>query len=389
MRNSSRFQMLGAMALAAFVTVPGVSGQSGGPGAQCDDDIVLFNNQGCSSPCCSQSPPNSGHYVFPHKNVENVDIRANSSVLSVSFPNLQAVAKRLRISYNYPGAITSISLPALFTAGAIDISNNPSLGALDLPHLSSIANDEYEAYLRVQSNASLTTLSVPKLDRVIASEAGSAFVHVRYNPLLTAVELPLLRSIEAWEDYSEAYLFVSNNDSVGTIAMDNLQRLAGGSQSISYLVIFDMPQLTELSFPQLTELLPTGSADDFSELTVGTSPNLGEFVFPSLERVTLLQLSGLKGTHRAMFPRLSELQYLWLFRNCQDEQSSLKIYLCSDEPVMDMLFGNDDGLCGPSGYMLYSPNAENQAECEANSFCEPFVPEVTECRCNAVGTCLL
>ncbi len=385
---SSRFRILGIMALAAFVMVPSVSSQAGGPGAQCDDDIVLFQDQGCSSPCCTQSPANSGHYVFAHQSVENVDIRANSNVLSVSFPNLQSVENRLRITYNYTGAIASISLPSLFTAGAIDISNNPSLVGLDLPHLSSIVNNEWEAFLRVQGNDSLTTLNVPRLDRVIASEAGSAYVQVRYNPLLPAVEFPLLRSIEAWEDYAEAYLFIADNESVGHITMNDLRRLAGGSQSISYVVVFDLPQLTEMSFSQLTEILPAGGEYDFSELTVGDAPNLGDFVFPSLERVTVLQLIGLKSSHRAMFPRLSDLDYLWLFRNCQDEQSSLKIFLCNAEPIMDTLFGNNEGLCGPSGYMLSSPNAENQAACDASSVCQSFVPEPTECQCNAVGLCL-
>lgn len=361
---------------------------AGPPAAQCTDDIELINGDGCSAPCCYQDPPNSGHYVFAHHGVEEVDIRGNSaSVVSVSFPNLQSVERRVRISYNQPGSITHMSFPSMAATGALEVIGNPGLIEIDLPHLSSIENSENSAYLKVQSNAALQTLNAPLLDHVVASEAGSAYIQLRYNPALEVIDFPLLRTVAALEDYSEAYVFIQSNDMVRQISMDDLRRLSAGVDSISWVVIDELPQLEALSFPQLTELLPTGGAYDFSELTIGHTPKLTAFVFPSLERVTVLQLSGLKGTHQAMFPRLSEVQYLWVFRSCLDADSTLKMYICNDEPIMDVLLNNDDGLCGPTGYRLHSSNADNEAECDGSSVCESFTPELTECRCGAVGLC--
>lgn len=380
--------LMTVLALAVLVVAPFQVAMAQ-PGSQCTDDIGLVFGNGCSSPCCYQDPPGSGHYVFQHWNVEKIDVRSNpASVLSVSFPNLQSVDGRVRISYNDPGAVTQVSFPSLATAGALEIVGNPGLTAIDLPHLSSIDNDESDAFLKVQSNAALTTLNVPMLSTVVASEAGSAYVQLRYNTVLEEIAFPLLRSVAAGEDYGEAYVFISDNDAVRHVDMDDLRRLSAGAQSISYLVIDDNPLLDQLSFSQLTELLPTGGPYDFSELTVGHSPSLTDFVFPSLERVTVLQLSGLKSTRRAMFPRLTELDYLWVFRSCEDYESSLKMYLCSADPIGDILLNNDDGLCGPSGYMLSSPNLDDQAACDASSVCETFTPEPTECSCGAVGLCV-
>jgi hypothetical protein len=360
------------------------------PGSQCTEDVELVNGAGCFAPCCFQDPPNSGHYVFAHGDVEEIYIRGNdSSVVSVSFPNLQSVEREVRISYNQPASITSISFPSLTTAGALEVIGNPGLVEIDLPRLSSLHNEDDSAYLEIQSNAALETLNAPLLNRVVASEAGSAYVQIRYNQVLEEIDLPLLRTVEATEDYAEAYVFIQSNDLVRQVSMDDLRRLSAGSESISYMVIDELPQLEELSFPQLTELLPTGGPYDFSELTIGHSPNLTDFVFPSLERVTLLQLTGLKGTSRAMFPRLSELQYLWVFRSCADFDSTLKMYVCSDQPLYDFTFNNDDGLCGPTGYMLHSSSSYNEAACDSSGVCESFTPELDECRCDAVGLCML
>lgn len=359
-----------------------------GPPSQCTEDIQLVSGGGCSAPCCFQDPPASGHYTFTHQSVESIDIRNNpASVVSVSFPNLQTVEKRVRISYNQPGSITRISFPALATAGAVDIVSNPGLVEIDLPRLSAIDNDENDAYLKVQSNAALETLTVPLLTQVLASDAGSAYIHLRYNPVLPEIDFPILRSLEAAEDYGEAYVFIQSNDAVQHVGMNDLRRLSAGSQSISWIVIDEMPELEGLSFSQLTELLPTGGAYDFSELTIGHAPKLTDFVFPSLERVTVLQLTGLKGTRRAMFPRLSEVQYLWVFRSCENLDSTLKMYICSEQPIMDVLLNNDDGLCGPTGYRLHSSNPDNEAECDASEVCASFTPETTECSCGVVGLC--
>jgi len=383
------WQLMAMIPLAVFVVDP-PQAVAAPPGSQCTEDVELINGEGCFAPCCFQDPPSSGHYFFAHESVEKVDIRGNtSSVVSVSFPNLQSVEKSVRISYNQPGAVTEISLPSLVTAGALEIVNNPGLLEVDLPNLSSLLNAEYAAYLKIQSNDALKTLSTPRLARVVASEAGSAYIQIRYNQTLEDIDFPLLRTIEAAEDYSEAYVFIQRNDVVRRIGMDDLQRLSGGSQSISWLVIDDLLQLEQISFSHLTELLPTGGAADFSELTIGHSPNLTELVFPSLERVTVLQLSSLKGTRRAMFPRLSELDYLWVFRSCEDTNSTLKMYICSEPSIADVWLNNDDGLCGPTGYMLHSSSSDDEAACDASDVCESFTPELTECRCDAVGLCLL
>lgn len=392
MQRSSKalrfWRFVALIPLTVFVAVP-LQAAAGGPGGQCTEDIEILNDTGCFAPCCVEDPPHSGHYVFAHSGVETIDIRGNSSnVLSVSFPNLQSVEGRVRISYNQPGALTTISFPSLAAAGALEILSNPGLVELDLPHLMSIDNSESSAFLKVQSNAALTTLETPLLARVVASEGGSAYIQLRYNSVLEEIDFPLLRTVEALDDYSEAYVFISDNDAVRSLSMNDLRRLSAGSESISYLVIDDLPQLEQLAFSQLTELLPTGGEYDFSEVTVGHCPKLTDFAFPSLERVTVLQLSGLKGTRRAMFPRLSELQYLWVFRSCETFDSSLKMYVCSAEPLIDALFNNDDGLCGPSGYQLHSSNPGNEALCDASSVCQSFTPEVTECSCGAVGLCI-
>ena len=59
-----------------------------------------------------------------------------------------------------------------------------------------------------------------------------------------------------------------------------------------------------------------------------------------------------------MFPNLRELQYLWVFRSCETPESTLKMYICSEQTIMDLTLNNDDGQCGPNGYMLYSINPE-------------------------------
>jgi len=380
------WRLLVTISLAVLVAGPPLV--AAGPNSQCTEDIQLIGGEGCSAPCCFQEPPYSGHYVFAHESVEAIDIRNNpASVVSVSFPKLRAVEKRARISYNQPGSVTRISFPAMATAGAVEIVSNPGLVEIDLSRLSALDNDENDAYLKVQSNGALETLDVSLLERVFAGEAGSAYIHLRYNPALQEIDFPILRTVEAMEDYAEAYVFIQSNDMVRHVGMNDLRRLSGGSQSISWIVIDELPQLEELSFSQLTELLPTGGVNDFSELTIGHSPNLVDFAFPSLERVTLLQLSGLKGTRRAMFPRLSELQYLWVFRSCENFDSTLKMYICSEQPLVDTLFGNDDGLCGPTGYLLHSSNPDNEAECDLSDVCESFTPETTECRCGTVGLC--
>lgn len=359
-----------------------------GPPQQCTEEILLINDQGCSTPCCYQSPPNSGHYVFTHVSVEEVDIRNNSAnVVSVSFPNLVSVENRIRISFNDPGSVTHISFPSLRTAGAIEVNNNPGLVNLDLHMLMRIENDEDDAYLNVQSNSSLTSLNAPLLMSVIAYEAGSAYLEVNSNTVLPGIDFPSLRTIEAMEDYGEAYLYVGGNDLAQSVSLPKLIRLSGGIDSISYLIVDDMLSLEQLSFPQLTELLPTGGPYDFSELTVGHSPQLTEFVFPKLKRVSLLQLTGLKGTSRAMFPNLTELQYLWVFGSCSDPTSTLKMYVCSTETLMDVSLVDGDGLCGPTGYMLYSENPENAAACDASDVCQSFEPGVGECKCGSPGLC--
>lgn len=362
---------------------------AGPPGSQCTEDIELINDQGCSAPCCVQDPPSSGHYTFIHQDVEGIDIRGNSSnVASLSFPDLRSVDGKVRISYNQVGAVETIAFPSLTTVGSLEVVANPGLTEVDLPRLSSIDNDEDEAFLKIQSNGLLSTLNIPLLSQVVAREAGSAYIQLRYNPLLEDIDLPLLRTVEALEDYAEAYVFIQGNDLVRRVGMDDLRRLSAGAQSISWLVIDDLLSLEDLAFSQLTELLPTGGENDFSELTIGHAPNLTEFAFPSLQRVTVLQLSGLKGTHRAMFPRLAEVQYLWVFRSCQDMDSTLKMYVCSDPPITDILLNNDDGLCGPTGYRLYSSSSADEAVCDSSSVCESFVPEPTECKCGAVGLCM-
>ena len=264
-------------------------------GPQCTEDIILINGEDCMTPCCYQDPPNSGHYTFRHNTVEKIDIRGNSAdVLSVSFPNLVSVEKFIRISYNQPGSITKISFPSLRTTGALEIIGNPGLVEVNLPRLGSIDNDESAAYLKIQSNANLKILSAPRVHNISASEYGNAFIQIRYNQALEEIEFPILRTIEAGDDYSEAYVFIQNNDLVRHINMNGLQRLSAGFESISWIVIDEMLNLELLSFHQLTELLPTGGAYNFSELTIGHSPRLSEFVFPNLERVSLLQLSSLK-----------------------------------------------------------------------------------------------
>jgi len=357
-------------------------------GPRCDEDIILINDQGCASPCCIQDPPGSGNYVFLHDAVEKIDIRGNTAnVVSVSFPNLVSVEKSIRISFNQPGAITSISFPSLQSAGLLEIQNNTGLQSVDLPRLMVLENEDGDANLRIQSNVNLQIMHLPLLGRVSAPEAGSAYVQIRYNHALDAIDLPMLRMVAAGDDFGEAYVFISDNDGAHSVSMNNLQRLSAGTESISYLIVDDMVSMTELSFPKLQELLPTGGPSDFSELTVGHSPQLTDFVFPSLERVSLVQLSGLEGTRRAMFPKLSELQYLWVFRSCEDAFSTLKIYLCGDETLMDLLLNNDDGLCGAQGYMLTSVNPENTAACDASDVCQSFVPESNECKCNSPGLC--
>ncbi len=356
----------------------------------CTEDIILINDVGCSSPCCYQSPANSGHYVFTHSTVEKIDIRSNSAnVLSVSFPNLTSVEKSIRISYNQPGSMTSISFPSLRTAGKVEIVGNQSLSTLDLPQLMIIDNDDYDAYLRVQSNDNLALLNAPKLERITASNAGTAYLQIRYNPALGDIDFPILRTVEALEDYGEAYIFIQGNDLVQEISMKNLQRLSAGFESISYLIIDDMLNLQHIAFPNLKELLPTGSEYDFSELTLGHSPQLSEFVFPSLERVTVLQLSGMKGTDKAMFPRLSELQYLWVFNSCANPDSTMRMYTCTQQPLMDVFFSNSDGLCGATGYMLYSENPDNAAACDDSDVCQSFTPDINDCKCGNPGQCMV
>jgi len=357
-------------------------------GPPCDEDIILINGAGCASPCCYQDPANSGHLVFRHKAVERIDIRGNpASILSVAFPNLVSVEKSIRISYNQPGAVASISFPALRSAGSIEIAGNSGLVEVDLPRLMVIDNEDYDAFLKIQSNANLQSLNVPLLERVSASQAGTGYIQIKYNHALPSIDLPLLKTVEAMEDYGEAYIFIQGNDGAQHVDMKSLRRLSAGFESISYLIIDDMLTLEEISFQNLTELLPTGGPYNFNEITIGHSPQLDAFVFPSLERVSLLQLSGLKGTSRAMFPKLSELDYLWVFRSCADPDSTLKMYVCGEQPIMDTLFNNDDGLCGPTGYMLYSENLDNAAACDASPVCQSFIPDVNECKCNSPGLC--
>ena len=161
-------------------------------GQNCSDDIVLVNGTGCSTPCCTQSPPGSGNYVFKHRQVESIDIRNNpSSVVSVSFPNLESVEKRIRISFNQPGAVTSISFPALRTAGAIEIVDNDGLVSLDLPRLMAIENEDFDAYLRVERNTNLASMNAPLLRSITAIEAGSAYLEISLNQALPDIDLPL------------------------------------------------------------------------------------------------------------------------------------------------------------------------------------------------------
>jgi hypothetical protein len=374
-------------AFLVLALIASAASSQAGPGQQCTEDIVLVNDQGCSTPCCVQSPPGSGQYVFLHTEVESIDIRNNSAaVVSVSFPNLVSVAGRIRISYNQPGAVASASFPSLRSAGAIDVTSNPGLVQLELPRLRTIVNDEDDAFLKLQSNPSLTVLDASALRSVSATEAGSAYLEVDSNGALGDIDFPSLQTIEALEDYAEAYLAISRNDLAHSVSMDSLRLLRAGSGSISYLIVDDMLSMQHLSFPQLTELLPTGGLDDFSELTVGHSPQLTEFVFPKLRRVSLLQLTGLQGTSRAMFPSLKELQYLWVFGSCADPTSTLQMTICSMETLMDVVF-DDNGLCGPAGYMLSSENPLNAALCDLSDVCQSFVPGIGECKCGSPGLC--
>ena len=41
---------------------------------------------------------------------------------------------------------------------------------------------------------------------------------------------------------------------------------------------------------------------------------------------------------------------------------------------MDVQLDNSDGLCGPAGYMLYSENPNNTADCAASSICHAVLP---------------
>ena len=351
----------------------------------CTEDISLINGEGGSTPCSYQDPPNSGNYVFTHSAVEKINIRGNdANIVSLSFPNLVSVEKSIRIAYNQPGAITQISFPSLRTAGSVQIDNNPGLVSIDLPHLMSIMNDERDAYLRIQSNDNLETFSTPLLEGI--SSGQTAYLQVRYNPVLETIDFPHLRTLEATDDYGEAYVFIGNNDTVQTLSMNNLQRLSAGWESISYLIVDDMLNLEQISFPQLTELLPDGGAYNFNELTVGHCPRLVEFVFPKLERVSVLQLSSLESTRKVMFPNLRELEYLWVWRSCENAESTLKMYICSEQSIGDIYF-SDNGLCGPAGYMLYSINPDNAAACDAYDTCQSFTPEVTDCHCGAPGLC--
>jgi len=372
-----------AFTLTLILGFPGLA-----QGPPCDEDIILVNDAGCSTPCCFQEPPNSGHYVFRHETVEKIDIRGNSAaVKSLSFPNLTNVEKFIRISFNDSDAISRISFPALQSAGSLEITNNPGLTQVDLPRLMVIENDESDGYLKIQSNINLVAVNAPVLQAIEASEAGNAYLQIRYNPALEAIDFPHLNALAAGEDFGEAYIFIQGNQAAESVSMDRLRYLSAGVESISYLIIDEMFNLQRLSFPQLKELLPAGGPSDFSELTVGHSPNLTEFVFPALERVTLLQLSGLKGTRKAMFPKLAELDYLWVFRSCDNPNSTLKMYICSEGPLVDVLFNNDDGLCGENGYMLYSANPSLLAECDARDVCSTFIPDVTDCKCGSPGLC--
>ena len=355
-------------------------------GRQCTEDIILINDSGCASPCCYQSPANSGHYVFNHTSVEKIDIRGNANVLSVSFPNLTYVEKYIRISYNQPGAVASISFPKLQTAANIEIVNNPGLEAVDFPRLMAVDSYDYNARLKIQSNANLASFNAPMLERISANEDGTAFMEFRYNHALETLDFPILRTVETNDDYGEAYVFISRNDMLRSVSMDRLMRLSAGVDAISYLIIDDLPELASISFSNLVEILPAGGPDDFSELTVGHNPRLLEFAFPRLERVSLLQLSSLQGTRKAMFPNLAELDYFWAFRNCADPASSLKLYICNQTPIMDFYLAGDSS-CGPAGYQLYTPDATNTAECDASPICESFTPEITDCHCGSPGLC--
>jgi len=356
-------------------------------GPNCTEDISLISGEGCASPCCYQDPPNSGHYVFSHSAVEKIDIRNNgANILSLSFPNLASVEKTIRISYNQPGSIQSISFPALRTAGSLEIRNNPGLVTVDLPRLRSIANDEQDASFRIQSNENLLSLNTPTLDSVLSTGNGHALIQIRYNSLLETIDFPLLRTVEVTDDYGEAYIIIGENDLLQSLHMDHLQRLVSGGESISYLVLSDMPNLNEISFSQFNEFLPVDGEYNFNELTIIDCPSLTEFVFPSLERVTLLQLGTLAGNEKGMFPSLSELEYLWLWRTCSSPDDTFKLYICSEQSIMD-LYIYDNGTCGPSGYLLYSENLDNAAECDASEICQSFIPDVTDCKCGSPGLC--
>ena len=251
-----------------------------------------------------------------------------------------------------------------------------------------IENEDYDAYLRVQSNANLASMHVSLLRSITAVEAGSAYLDISNNQALPNIDLPLLKVVMTFDDYGEAYVYVANNFAVRQMNMA-LQSLVGGEEAISYFIVYDMAQLEHLALPHLVELLPTGGPYDFSEVTIGKCPGLTEFVLPRLKRVSLLQLIELKGTTRAMFPSLESLQYFWIWRSCANANSTLKIYICGVEDIMDVLLDNSDGLCGPTGYMMYSENPNNTAECAASSICQPFYPGPGECQCGSPGSCFV
>jgi hypothetical protein len=350
---------------------------------QCPETIELINDQGCFTQCCTQSPPNSGHYVFEHTNVEKVDIRGNSSgVKSLSFPNLQSIENTARISYNQADTINSISFASLRNAGSIEIVNNPGLNNVELPMLQTVISENYGAKLKIQSNAALQAFNAPLLSKVIASEAGTAFIEFRYNHALTQINLSKLVSVESSEDdYGEAYIFISSNNAVKSINMNNLTRLTAGIESISYLIIDSMPELEQISFSSLTELLPSGGEYNFNELTIGHSPKLAEVEFPMLERVSLLQISSMSETSAVKFPRLTELDYLWAFNNCENQNNSMKMYICNDDQPIGDFYLSDNGQCGMASYELYSPNTNDQTACEASGICQTFTPPASEFVC--------
>ena len=374
-------RLLTLILLALFCWTQPVTAQS------CTDDIVIVSDVGCDDSCCYEYPIGSGHYYFTHVTVDNIDIRTNSSAIqSVTFSNLVSVEQRIRISYNQAGALKSVSFPSLRVAGKIEMVSNPSLIFVDLPQIMSIDGENQDAYLRVQSNPSLTWLNVPMLRDVVASEAGSAYVDVDYNGALNAVDLPRLQSVRTSDEYGEAYIYIGDNPSAQRVNLGSLARLVGGEDSISYLIVYEMAALRELSCPRLVELLPAGGADDFSEVTIGNCPLLTEFVMPKLQRVSLLQLIELKGTHRAMFPSLSELQYLWVWRSCAGTGVPLELYVCGDS-LVDVMLDDGDGLCSPGGYRLASESSLANAYCEASEICETFSPGPGECSCGSPGTC--